>query len=166
MCPRERHKEREIIWFILIHQSASEFRGVLSGEVAVQLAEFRDRHCEPLLRDKVHLGRPVWHLLVRVCESLGSDTVLSFSVCRPTPIVKWIMEGGSFAFDLSRIAVADYGMTLRFLSVQFGDQGSYKCQGSSDSTQIPVRIVFQLTVQCTRCQSYSKSICALLFSSV
>ena len=76
-------------------------------------------------------------------------------VCRPTPIVKWIMAGRSTAFDWSRIAVADYGMTLRFSSVQFEDQGGYECQGRSDSTQIPVRIVFHLNVQCTPCQSYS-----------
>ena len=63
------------------------------------------------------------------------------------------MAGGSTAFDRSRIAVADYGVTLRFSSVQFADQGAYECQGRSDSTQIPIRIVFQLTVQCTHCQS-------------
>ena len=56
-------------------------------------------------------------------------------------------------------------MTLRFSSVQFVDQGSYECQGRSNSTQIPVRTVFNINVQCTRCQSYSQSIWALLFSS-
>ena len=78
--------------------------------------------------------------------------MLLSSVCRPTPIVKWIKAGGSTAFDSSRIAVADYGMTLRFSSVQFVDQGAYECQGRSDSTQIPMRIVFNLNVQCTACQ--------------
>ena len=62
------------------------------------------------------------------------------------------MAGRSTALDWSRIAVADYGMTLRFSSVQFVDQGAYECQGRSDSTQIPMRIVFNLNVQCTACQ--------------
>lgn len=57
------------------------------------------------------------------------------------------MAGGSTAFDWSRITVTDYGMTLRFSSVQFVDQGAYECQGRSDTTHIPVRIVFHITVQ-------------------
>lgn len=74
------------------------------------------------------------------------------------------MAGGSTAFDSSRIGVADYGMTLRFSSLQFSDQGAYECQGRSDSTQIPVRIVFNLNVQCTPCYMHLCSI--LKFSTV
>ena len=71
--PRERHNTRDDSGSRLEPQRADEFLGIVSGDDAVQLAELRDRHCEPLHREEVHLRRQVRsELSVRVCRQWRS----------------------------------------------------------------------------------------------